>query len=261
MNSKVWIRQAIIAAAFIVALFAIYGDAQTTTSRTNSIFRPCTGSTTPASVQVRTVGDIYLTPCSAKTVYFSGTGGLNIGSNNIVGDLAARYLQLSSAGTILYFNATNYLYVVGSDMQLVANNAPLRWDGTQFYPRTTPANLGLVTERWGASFLGNVSLTVTTPAQITANQNDYALPAGGIARVSSDAARDVTGLVAGSDGRTIAIVNVGAQTVTLKHQNAGSAAANRFLNSTAADIVLSADQAADCLYDGTTLRWRCYKRN
>jgi hypothetical protein len=110
-----------------------------------------------------------------------------------------------------------------------------------------------------------------TGSQFTANQNDYVPTTNAyFLRLSSNASRDLTGLYApdptGAYGRLIdgevkVIVNVGSNDIVLKHQDANSTADNRFLNSTGADITLSANQAADLIYDGTTQRWRVYKRN
>lgn len=98
-----------------------------------------------------------------------------------------------------------------------------------------------------------------TPAQIVANTNDYAPGRANFYRLSSDASRDVTGLVAGAAGEARTAVNVGTQNIVLKHQNAGSAAANRFLCGGAADITLAADEIAMLWYDATTARWRVVK--
>ena len=105
----------------------------------------------------------------------------------------------------------------------------------------------------------------TTPTTLAANANNYN-PGGSslFQRWSSDAARDVTGLTftaAQVDGQYHTIVNVGAQNIVLKHQDANSTTTNRFINSTAADITLAAGQAADALYDGTQGRWLVFKRN
>jgi hypothetical protein len=102
--------------------------------------------------------------------------------------------------------------------------------------------------------------TVTTPAQITSNQNNYALATAEIVRLSTDAARDMTGIVAASDGTQRLLVNVGANDLTLKHQNAGSSAANRFFCQGAADIILNASLAADIFYDATSAFWRAFPR-
>jgi hypothetical protein len=110
-----------------------------------------------------------------------------------------------------------------------------------------------------------IALQGHTPAQFTANQNDYTEEGGnshGYFRWSSDASRDVTGIsISQSDGEIHVIINVGSNNIVLKHQDANSSAVNRFLCSTAADITLAADQAADLIYDGVTQRWRVFKRN
>jgi hypothetical protein len=62
------------------------------------------------------------------------------------------------------------------------------------------------------------------------------------------------------DGQTHVIVNVGSFDIVLKHDTT-STAANRFLNTTGADITLTAGQQAACWYDSTTARWRVSKRN
>lgn len=104
-----------------------------------------------------------------------------------------------------------------------------------------------------------------TPSQIAADQNNYN-PGGNskIQRWSTDASRNVTGLVftsAQQDGEEHVIVNVGSQNIVLVNESASSTAANRFHNSTGADITLAADQAADASYDSTAARWRVFKRN
>lgn len=105
----------------------------------------------------------------------------------------------------------------------------------------------------------NLNLTYT-PIQITANQNDYAQPeAPAKWRLSSDAARDITGISYSNDGEFLYIVNVGANNIVLKHQNAGSRAENRLICTGAADITLAANEAALGWYDEITLRWRLFK--
>ena len=102
-----------------------------------------------------------------------------------------------------------------------------------------------------------------TPSQITANQNNYTptdLNAAGIVRVSSDAARDITGIFAGvadrRAGRFLKLYNVGAFTITLKDESASSLAANRFSCSGSADFSLVEAGSANLWYDNTSTRWR-----
>lgn len=97
---------------------------------------------------------------------------------------------------------------------------------------------------------------IVSPAQITGNQNDYAPGVANILRLTSDASRNITGMVAQASGLVCLLFNVGTQDIVLQHQNASSAEANRFICPGAADLTLSGDEAALLVYDGTTARWR-----
>ena len=66
------------------------------------------------------------------------------------------------------------------------------------------------------------SLVTTSPAQISADQNDYNPGGSGILRLNTSASKNITGIVAGQDGQIIEIWNVGSNDVVLKHQNASS---------------------------------------
>lgn len=101
-----------------------------------------------------------------------------------------------------------------------------------------------------------VTNVVVSPSQITGNQNDYSPGTGDIVRLSSDAARNITGITAGGSGDVRVLVNVGSFTITLVHQSTSSTAANRFLVSFGADYLLAANAAAVIVYDATTSRWR-----
>jgi hypothetical protein len=99
-----------------------------------------------------------------------------------------------------------------------------------------------------------------SPAQITSDQNNYAPNTFSNIRLSSDAARSITGLVAGVPGEQIhCIRNVGSHAITLEHQHTSSDEANRFLSITGADIVLAAGEAAAGYYDDTDARWIIWK--
>jgi hypothetical protein len=95
----------------------------------------------------------------------------------------------------------------------------------------------------------------STLAQITANQNDYAIStAAAVARLSSDASRNITGIAAGTTGRIFMLVNVGAFDIVLKNQDINSTIANRF--DFGADVTLSAKKSALIEYDATDSRWK-----
>jgi hypothetical protein len=96
-----------------------------------------------------------------------------------------------------------------------------------------------------------------TPAQITANQNNYnptSLASASTLRLSSDASRTITGLAGGVAGRLIVLMNVGSFPILLSNEDALSTAGNRFTLGSTTTLVSGA--VLTLLYDGTTLRWR-----
>jgi hypothetical protein len=89
---------------------------------------------------------------------------------------------------------------------------------------------------------------------IAANQNNYALTSSGLHRLNCTVASDITGIapsISHFDGRMIRLVNVGTATVTLKHNDAASTAANRFYLSSGTHLAIAVDQWADLVYDST----------
>lgn len=105
---------------------------------------------------------------------------------------------------------------------------------------------------------------ILVAAQLSANTNDYNPTGLKHARkliISTDASRDITGLVPSSpgdttDGREITIYNGGSFNATLKDQNASSSAANRF-DLGGADVVLSPKASVTLRYrtSGSLNRW------
>jgi hypothetical protein len=105
---------------------------------------------------------------------------------------------------------------------------------------------------------------ILVPAQISANTNDYN-PAGmkhaSVLVMSTDAARDLTGIVPSTvtdatDGRELTVYNGGSFNLTLKDQSASSSVANRF-DLGGADIVMTPKASATLRYrtSGSLNRW------
>lgn len=94
------------------------------------------------------------------------------------------------------------------------------------------------------------------PAQITGNEDDYAPGRTYVLFLDSDGDYDITGLEAPElDAEERIIVNTGANNLTLKHEDGGSIAANRFTGQGSADILLKSGFAARLVYDMLALRW------
>lgn len=150
-------------------------------------------------------------------------------------------------------------------------SAPDLYWGTNFGVTLTAAvyagGSGSATYRL-SRMAGNVTVDVayfgeTSPTQITSNQNNYALPTGAaFVRMSSDASRNVTGLVppahngSSRGGQRITIANVGSNDIVFKHESTSSTAANRIIGTSGSDVTLAAGGVLDLIYDATSARWR-----
>jgi hypothetical protein len=122
-------------------------------------------------------------------------------------------------------------------------------DGTQLQL----IQLAAVTELPAAVVMSGV----ISPAQITANQNDYAptgIATASAIRLDLDAARSITGLTGGRAGRILRLINTSAFALTLKNEDGASTAGNRLL--LGSDFVLAAGQSVWLEYDATSGRWR-----
>ncbi len=105
------------------------------------------------------------------------------------------------------------------------------------------------------------SLTgIITPSQITADQNDYnptGLAAANVLRLTSDAARSITGIAAQGIGRMIVLLNVNsaANAITLIHESGLSTAENRFNLLSATNAPISQFGQRIIWYDTASSRW------
>jgi hypothetical protein len=103
---------------------------------------------------------------------------------------------------------------------------------------------------------GSMVFASSTPTAIVANQNDYVLTGSAFQRLNCTTASDITGIApptggAHVDGRMIRLVSVGTATVTLKHNDAASTAANRIYMHGGNHTALTVNEWADLVYDST----------
>lgn len=160
-------------------------------------------------------------------------------------------------GDILYSSASNVLSKLAGNttttkkfLRQTGNgsiSAAPAWD--TLVNGDLPANI---------SVLGTFGLAADiSPASIGSNQNDYnptGLSDATVLRLSSSTDVNITGLQGGADGRIIIIINIGGNNITLKNQDVGSSAANRFLLNQ--DIELLPIESAVLQYDSTSTMWR-----
>jgi hypothetical protein len=109
-----------------------------------------------------------------------------------------------------------------------------------------------------SDFASELRITgVVSPAQITADQNNYSpsgLGTSNVLRLSSDAARSITGVNAGAGGALLTIVNVGLFGITLVNDSGSSSASNRF--ALGSDLTIPAGRGTHIWYDAISSRWR-----
>lgn len=120
-------------------------------------------------------------------------------------------------------------------------------------------NAGGLSASGPATLAGTETLTgVITPAQLTANTDNWSPPNLNVARViraSTSASWNLTGIVAQPAGRKISLVNAGAQNLVLVN-NSTSTAANRFYTPGGTNVTIVPQGAVDLWYDGATGGWR-----
>jgi hypothetical protein len=192
---------------------------------------------------------------SGVAIHFDGS--FSYVKNFVNGTGTARTLQILATGALLLGANT-----AGSQKSISISTAG-DWvptgNGTQ--------SLGTSGSRFLNLWTGGLAGQSQSPAQITANQGNYNSGSNNyLQRLSTDASRTINGWNPGNasplEGQLMLIVNVGSNDLVLAHDSASSTNTDRrFLCSTGADITLTANQAADVLYDKTTLRWRVFKRN
>lgn len=223
----------------------------------------------------------YTDASNYERLSMSGAAGAYTIQTESAGTGAADFIvTLKAKGTISSYTqllAVNHDTGLGSNIFTRTNSGGIRFGYTAaqiiWNSSGTPtvgddtslkrAAAGVVGLANASSGGGTFAATAKTPTQIAADQNNYA-PGGTslFQRWATDAARTVTGLsLAQVDGQTHYVVNVGSNNVVLANESASSTAANRFHNTTGADITLTADQQAFVVYDATTARWRVSKMN
>jgi|SRR5713101_7129870 len=173
---------------------------------------------------------------------------------------AAQYVTMAADATLtaertLAVSAALSLTDGGANNPVTVGRAALTGDAT------AAANSNAVTLVQASSLFSFTG--IITPPQITANQNDYS-PTGigtaNVLRLTSNAALDITGINANTNtsGRMLVLLNVnpGLTNINLRHENAGSSAANRINNLTGADpSILGQFGQRIIWYDATLSRW------
>lgn len=106
----------------------------------------------------------------------------------------------------------------------------------------------------GHAFTGPLFLTPSAVV-VSADQDNLALSQTVNLFFATTTGVDLTGFVA-VNGFFAIIINIGSNTITLKHQSTASDAVNRIITKTGADYPLAANQSAMLFYEQFNARWR-----
>lgn len=104
--------------------------------------------------------------------------------------------------------------------------------------------------------------TILTPPQIASTVGNWNVGTLGVITlvlVTSDASRQVSGLVGGTDGKIVALLNInatGGNTPLYLNEDAGATAANRFHNSGGGTLNGGSSGCVIYYYHGAASRWR-----
>lgn len=192
---------------------------------------------TISSLPVTVIAKGYEVVSSPKTT-FTVSEGYSIG-----------YLDVYFNGTKL-INALDYTATNGSSFTLSQSTLPgdtVEWVGINSYSAYIPNHTHTHTD---------ISNALTTLSQFSSNQNDLALGSGGIIRISSSGALNITGFVASSGGDARLLSNVGSSSIMLKHNDNGSSANNRILCVGSTDFEIQSNGSAAIYYDDIDNKWR-----
>lgn len=243
--------------------------AQGTSGGNGTIVLKDTGGTSRGTIDPAT--NITMT-CTSGSWIFSVSGGtaLTIFNNKLFqfasgGSFAGNISTTAgvSAGQAgFYGNTANIFDVVGNSfgdtlvaLRLRGTTPELRFGATSDLgiKRNTA---GVATFTDASTGGGSLSFPSATTA-IAANSNDLVLTGSAFQRINCTVASSLTGIAPPTggthvDGRMIRVYNVGNANLTLAHNSTSSITpANRFWNSTGADIVLSTHQYVELIYDST----------
>jgi len=177
----------------------------------------------------------------------AGKQALSLGLNTLA--------AIAADGVVIREGGNNFEVKLGTQDRLV------RWTGDPAIGDSLIRDNGVNIEIPSPVMLDS-SLSfqgVLSPAQIVANQNDYA-PTGyatnTIWRLNSDASRDITGIIGSTSGRIIILVNVGGFNIRLRSLSGSSATTNQFRINY--DLNLLPDQGVAIQYDLTSAKWRLW---
>lgn len=144
----------------------------------------------------------------------------------------------------------------GTAASMAALNPVLTAGEPGYETDTRKVKIGDGTTAWN-SLRYVTDAIVNSPTALSADQNNYVLPAtADIFRFTSSTPVTITGIAAGYHGQQETLINVGSSAITLAHNSSNSAVGNRFSTSWSVNLVLNPGNFVRIVYDGTSAVWR-----
>jgi len=199
-----------------------------------------------ATISANAVTNAKLAQMAANTVKVNATASTTNAQDLVMG-LSTMLARLAS-GNIVAATPTQITALLNVFTSVLKGLVPASGGGTTNFLRADGT--------WNAIKMFNATVT---PAQITANQNDYApagLAPGVVLRLDLNSNREITGFSATdfAERDLVLIVNISTFNLKLKNNNAASLAANRILLD--GDLTLRSNMSALLIYDAVSLRFR-----
>jgi len=179
-----------------------------------------------------------------------------------------------------FYNIGNDLNGTNACIRILNTASDVTISGNSFFPIVAPFGIrGVTTISWTNVIVNNNVWDTTktlasqyletgtnfiqgeifsTPATLVADVNNYSPSNASLWRLSSDAARDITGILSSYKivGRTLTIINVGSNNIILKNESGSSSTFNRIITGTGSDITLLPNNSINLIKDFISSRWR-----
>lgn len=196
----------------------------------------------------------------SPTANYNVTGLAAGGSTNFSGGAPTSWIHTNGRVIWVHNVATAYnITLKHEDAGSTAGNRFLTETGTDII--LPPNSMVMLTydgtsSRWRVHTLSSAVKVASSTNNISTATNDLALSYSNFQRLNCTTACNLTGVAPPSggvhtDGRIMRIVNTGTANLTLVHNSASSATANRFFNVAGANLVIAPNDYAELMYDAT----------
>ena len=228
-----------------------FGEVSVSASLAAATFNVPNANTTAFNI-IDNSRSFFVVDTSTPLVRVGGTVRVDIGSVGVSGSQTNIVIPNNVSGSLSVMSPASVGYILvntntGNELILLGNNSNS--------PVIRMESLFEINDAWRIS--NALSPAALGAAGTTNDYNPAGLATTSLIRQAAAGVHTITGLVPPDDtGRTIAFLNISASILTLNHEDAGSAAANRFLLPGAVAMAIAPNASVRLWYDLTSDRWR-----